>query len=373
MQPTNNDEWRLTMMINKNNYEIYFIDCYDGNLNRDQLAELEHFLDLNPDLREEFEAFENITIPVDDTIGFNAKENLKKTSVTGTEIIHAENHTEYFIAYHEGDLNPYEEQQMNSFLDNNPEFRKEFNLYGKLTLVPNANIGLEKKDALKKHPFIINRLVYYSTAIAAAILLLIGAYFMFWNNNEVPGSRDTVLISSLPVSTVTSVSYEESESEILVRKQQHSGMAALPESTIQERNSGMQIASLESLETKEITGLERDYQDILLPRIDAMIISFPDETLLANNDQKKNKSLLGRVISNAAMKIKLAFNQNANEITNNPAENLTWLNIVKTGVDGYNFFMDKEIEIVEEVDEEGELVGYALLGDNMNLTRKVKK
>ena len=41
------------MQIDRSNYEIWFIDWLDGNLNSLQVEQLKLFLDQNPDLREE--------------------------------------------------------------------------------------------------------------------------------------------------------------------------------------------------------------------------------------------------------------------------------------------------------------------------------
>ena len=43
------------MLININNYEIYFMDYLDGNLNPDQESELMAFLSLHPDKKQELE------------------------------------------------------------------------------------------------------------------------------------------------------------------------------------------------------------------------------------------------------------------------------------------------------------------------------
>ena len=43
------------MQIDRSNYEIWFIDWLDGNLNSLQVEQLKLFLDQNPDLREELD------------------------------------------------------------------------------------------------------------------------------------------------------------------------------------------------------------------------------------------------------------------------------------------------------------------------------
>ena len=65
------------MSININNYEIYFIDYFDGNLPEEVVAELMLFLEANAELKEEFESFENINL-TQDKIVFEDKSSIKK-------------------------------------------------------------------------------------------------------------------------------------------------------------------------------------------------------------------------------------------------------------------------------------------------------
>ncbi len=66
------------MEINKNNYEAFFLDYYDGNLPAEQVAVLLLFVEQHPELKEEFESFENITLEDLPSIGFDNKSSLKK-------------------------------------------------------------------------------------------------------------------------------------------------------------------------------------------------------------------------------------------------------------------------------------------------------
>ena len=48
------------MKINRNNYEIFFVDYSDGKLSENQIENLMAFISLNPDLEEEFYTFINL-------------------------------------------------------------------------------------------------------------------------------------------------------------------------------------------------------------------------------------------------------------------------------------------------------------------------
>ena len=65
-------------MITKENYEIYFLDYLEGNLHVDLVDEFIEFLQQNPDLKAELEAFQMHHVP-DEKIKFPAKEMLFKS------------------------------------------------------------------------------------------------------------------------------------------------------------------------------------------------------------------------------------------------------------------------------------------------------
>ena len=66
------------MSINRHNYEAYFLDYYEKNLNPAQVKELMSFLDHNPDLKDEFNDFELISLESDNQVSFPSKQSLKK-------------------------------------------------------------------------------------------------------------------------------------------------------------------------------------------------------------------------------------------------------------------------------------------------------
>ncbi|NNM16054.1 MAG: hypothetical protein HKO56_05300 [Bacteroidia bacterium] len=66
------------MKINKHNYEAFFIDFFDKNLNEEDTAMLFSFLDENPDLKAEFDAFEMLTLEPETSLTYNNKADLKK-------------------------------------------------------------------------------------------------------------------------------------------------------------------------------------------------------------------------------------------------------------------------------------------------------
>ena len=103
------------MSINKTNYEAFFLDYHEGNLSPQQVADLLLFVEQHPELKEEFESFENFVLEDLSSIEFENKSNLKKQ-------ITLENKEEYFIRSVENTLNVTEKDLLNNFIKQHPHY-----------------------------------------------------------------------------------------------------------------------------------------------------------------------------------------------------------------------------------------------------------
>ncbi|RLD63866.1 MAG: hypothetical protein DRJ01_02590 [Bacteroidetes bacterium] len=134
------------MNINRNNYESFFLDYFDGSLSPEQEELLFEFLSKNSDLKYEFDNFENINLCVDD-VTFPDKKNLKK------ELISTDKFNEYCIDKLEGKFSPNQEKFFKDYLKTHPDSRGDYELYKKTILQPDLSIVFENKQKLKKIDF----------------------------------------------------------------------------------------------------------------------------------------------------------------------------------------------------------------------------
>jgi len=139
------------MKINRNNYEIWFLDYYEGRLDPEQVKALMAFLDLHYELKEEFDNFENISLPPAKDIIFDAKDSLKKKPVITVGEINEKNYEDFFIAETEGDLSKEQSEQLTAFLIKNSSLKKEFDLFCKTKIVPDNTIIFDAKQSMKKN------------------------------------------------------------------------------------------------------------------------------------------------------------------------------------------------------------------------------
>jgi len=167
------------MKINKHNYEKYFLDYHEGNLPAELVAELFIFLESHPDLKAEFESFENISLSDPPVFTFPDKDLLKKGTLDES------NYSRYFVAYVEGTLNHHEKLMVKEFLIKFPQYKKELALFEKTKLIPDPAIVYAEKHELKKPvPLFAERKTWYYIAAAACILLLLGVFVI---NRNSPG------------------------------------------------------------------------------------------------------------------------------------------------------------------------------------------
>ncbi len=197
------------MKINRNNYEVYFLDYHEGNLKGMETEELFAFLDANPDLADEFNSFELITLNESAMEGFPMKDSLKKNTISAT------NCQDYLIAFVEGDLNEREIKEVNYFLKTNPYFQRELDMLKKTKLVPDKSIQYFGKSSLKKKEKRIIPMLYRYLSVAASVLIIIGVYFysnkfkkdehtnLYSHYTTVPITKDTTpnKVVEMPVAT----------------------------------------------------------------------------------------------------------------------------------------------------------------------------
>jgi hypothetical protein len=114
------------MNINRNNYELYFVDYLDGNLSDREIRMLEDFLLINPDLRTELEGTEKIVLSPG-MIVFNQKELLKKPDLTLP--VNEINFEDFCVAEAEGDLNDKQRSGLYNYIQKYPESEKNLIVY----------------------------------------------------------------------------------------------------------------------------------------------------------------------------------------------------------------------------------------------------
>jgi hypothetical protein len=178
------------MKIDRNNYEIYFLDYLEGRLTTEDSAALLLFADENPDLKELLEGEELFNLMPDEKISFSPKSALKQkpgigdvediSSVSG---INAGNYEEFMIRYYENELNDKEKSELSIFLKDSPSSIKEFEILGNTLLKPDTYIVFPHKSRLKRNILFTpgTRKILTAISVAASLLLFSTVFIKYIN------------------------------------------------------------------------------------------------------------------------------------------------------------------------------------------------
>ena len=350
------------MTINRNNYEAFFLDYRENNLTPEQVAELLVFLEQNPDLKDEFESFETIQMMPDKNIRFELKESLKKNNLIATDNIDAGNYDTYMVADLEGDLSEEESLELKAFISLNPKTKLEYNIFRSTFLKPEKAIQFRDKERLKKTGlFVLYRTqLYYSVAIAASVIILLGVYFRFLKQPE--EQKNIVFIEKQEVtpSKIDSHSPAVTPLNPPLKKEERS-LAQNPDhvkikNSIVEpdrnmtANYRMKAITGSTIKTDEINGFTlADYRNTE-PTFSIVALDIPAQ------DIEPQKSFVSRFIGGLAGKVI-------------KTDNLRGKSFLDFTVEGYNLMADKDVEIEKEVDENGKVIAYSLDGQNLSFFR----
>jgi len=149
--------------INRHNYESFFLDYFENNLSKNDVAELFLFLEKNKDLKPEFETFENIVLEPE-TIEYNTKHYLKKH-------IDKTNIEAYIIADLENELAESDKEEYINFISENALYAPLIARY-KRTILPKEKIIYPDKNSLKKSAKLTPLFWKISSAVSVAVILL---------------------------------------------------------------------------------------------------------------------------------------------------------------------------------------------------------
>jgi hypothetical protein len=361
------------MEINRSNYEIWFIDWRDGNLNNLQVEQLTLFLVENPDLKEEFDELDSLSLNPSEK-PFPFKEQLKRSTADISD-----SQFEYLcVAYLENDLSADQCTELKESIENDPIKKNTFTLIQKTRLAPVEVSFKHKKKLIKLSP--VQRIIRMSViglSAAAAIALLITNYLL------VPGSlsKETVRTSqnivenpnSQPaVNKLTPVKISENNINIprpntgkqIAKVQKIAVVFPLPDSSLIERNDSLYLIAENRRAVVDVNRIP------VFARIDfdTKIVN----TLIAINSSvdipyyDEERSNIGRFVTKF-LREKIMKEPSAK---NSP---LKGYEIAEAGVSGLNKLLGWEMALVEKNDENGDLKSVYFNSKILKFNAPVKK
>ena len=348
------------MKINRNNYEAFLIDYLDGTLDAVMVAELLLFLEDNPDISEEFEGLEDVSLE-SQNIPFEEKNYLKKTEIKTIAGIGENNFEDYFIAFYENDLSSKEVGNLENFLIANSQLQAEFDLHKKLLLHKDESTVYQHKEKLKRKAA-IGIWWISGTGVAAAIVLLF-ALFNLTKPSEPILQQEQLVINRLSPKAITNISTHGSPFIMISRNKESVRKEIQAEELL-----AYETNSISKLNGKEIAVNLNSKEDFspLVPH------NYDNDLVLAYSQsedipKEKKRGALGRILNRNAKLLAERFTKKDKSKSDDP----TFVKILDGSITAFNTVTGSEVEMVKEYDEDGRLTGYQVEGETLSVNRNI--
>lgn len=176
----------MEINIDISNYEEYLLSAVDGELNGDEMAALELFLQQHPHIREEMALLESVKLTPDTEIQFDAKNELYHESIQ-------------LLDYVDNELHGAEKLAFEKMIRGNVHLSKELNLLQQARLQPDLHLQFENKQTLYRHNRRTIRPIWWWSAAAAVV-----AGVAIWVLPVLPG-KESVPVAMNKVTTDSGV------------------------------------------------------------------------------------------------------------------------------------------------------------------------
>jgi len=344
------------MNITRENYEVFFIDYWEGQLSQDEKDMLFDFIDSHPDKKNEFEDMKSLFETPEEEPAFTLTHLLKK-NINDKEHINDKNIDEFIIAYLENELSHENTLKLETFLKQNPSYQKDLQLYQKTFQEPDTSIVFENKRALKKfivgQNTLVRKISYAVVSIAASIVLAVAFFAIDLNNNTETRlgksivktekqhiEKQPLLSTNAQIITAThnpKSKFDKSPPQIVKPNNN-----LMPTSIIKKQNNALSLSDVpllaydnrntysnmyDYIKKADLNSMEEDYSDILKTETDESFLRFLVQKVFS--DQEKS---------------------NRRTPENNVQENL-WL-AAEIGIEGLNSLSNRKLFGVNRVVED---------------------
>lgn len=352
------------MIIDRTNYELFFIDYFDGNLSDADIALLMDFLEKNSDLKLEFENFEEITISDNSAILFNSKNELKhidKNSKYSDDLFDA-----FAVEFVENQLTKNQKNEFLNSISENQELQSELNFYKSTKLEIDNSIVFENKNSLKHKTVQVNfKPIQYAAAIAASVLLF---YTLFQLNNN----SSEKIISYVPREIKGfNIADNKVDEEIIFTKNVNQKHKTIHKNILAKSVSKPEIIS-QTVEPKIDYNVTKDNvaQTIEKEVIIENTISVIDPKIETKNIAKvetkttnsKNTTLKDLAIGFIKTKIL--------KVDKNKEENISLWTLADVGVNKLNKVSKRDIKLNKELSSKGKVKTFSLVAGNFSIEKK---
>jgi hypothetical protein len=249
------------MKISRENYEPFFLDYLEGNLNESMINQFLDFLEKNPDLKAELQNFESQHLPEEEIV-YTGKDRLYKSSAEAKASTE-----EKLIAFMEGDLEETERKSFEKRLANEADLQQEYDLFTKTRLFPDPGLIYPEKNKLyRKSGTVV--LLNWLTKIAAVIILILGINALFRLENvriNTETGMNIAELAKIPESKVKNAEEENKQTEVEVSNEE-----------VQNKPKAFKSTDSKRIKKAEKLSLEEMKSDDVLPKVERNLIEMAE-------------------------------------------------------------------------------------------------
>lgn len=160
----------MAVNINISNYEEFLLSAIDGELNGEEMAALEAFMQQYPEIRKELALLESTKLSPDAEMKFDAKETLYRNA----DVLSATNYERFLLDYVDNELNASEKRELEALISQHPHIQKELALLQAARLTPDLAVTFGNKASLyRKERTRVRPLWWWSAAAAVVVGLTV--------------------------------------------------------------------------------------------------------------------------------------------------------------------------------------------------------
>ena len=185
-------------IINRNNYEEYFLLYTDDELNATEKKQVEEFIQQHPDLKVELEMLQRSVLKAEPIV-FHSKDTLLKNS---SSTINENNYEEYFVLYVDDELTNEQKDSVEQFVYRNPKHQLEFELLQQVKLHADKQIVFPDKAILYRTEEVDEKVFvirWWKIAAAAIVFIFLSGLGWYIVSKE---NISPAVVSNTPVKTI---------------------------------------------------------------------------------------------------------------------------------------------------------------------------
>ena len=352
------------MKLNKENYGIFIVDYFDGNLSESEKEMLLLFLDANPDLKEEFIDLDKVSL-TRPQVSFPEKDKLKIPTIKPTRFINKDNYESFFVLFHDGELKADEAEDLKQFLDKNPHLTTQLESFEKIRLEKDEKVVFPNKASLKhKKPVTIQ--LSFAISIAAILLIYFGFKFLSPGKSNAPVTKQNYRVAALEMVPAMTLSATISTEEPLRLKSQPKTIISKTKLPVIQKQAPVKMLASLNMPIHFSTFNQ------------GTMIALAGNTTKRHSEQphpvvveEDHRSLLASSVTNPIDKLAGYFALRKRAKKENKEHNKPFIQLLEGGVKTFNFLTNNDVLFVKTYNTKGDLTGYQVLSDNFQIDHNI--